>query len=103
MTVWAIRQSYRFEAVPIISESEKMVLVGEGKGRRVQKVSAVAIGHFASQGILPWRGSEFEARKLACQLTSVFDEGRRRKAAAGDYMRRESERLLGLDAVEAVK
>lgn len=92
--VWAVRQGYRFEPVAIIKETDKMVTYDDmGRARRVSKANQVALG-FRSGGVLPWRGSEADARLLAQRLDSVFAEMSKRRREAAEYAERECAKLL---------
>ena len=98
MSVWAIRQSYDFKALEVLSETDKTVTYNDGRNRRSPKVVSFTVSGCPRQCDLPWRGNEADARALVEKLTSVAAERRRRIVAADDYMRRESEKLLGLSA-----
>jgi hypothetical protein len=64
--IWAVLDQYSYEPVEVIRETEKTVFYfAHGKERRTQSV-------------LPWRGSEEEARKLSQQLASARSERNRR-------------------------
>ena len=41
MSVWAIKQGYRFEAFEVIKETEKMVFYNDGREYRAQKIDHV--------------------------------------------------------------
>lgn len=94
MSIWAVKQSCGFEPIEVISESGKTVTYFNGCKTRSQKIPAVAISGFQSRGVLPWRGSESDARKLAERLTSVLAERDRRVKAANKYAANESAKLL---------
>ena len=63
--------------------------------RRAQKISRVATSFMQPQGVLPWRGTEAEAKALAQKLTLVEAEKERRHREAVEYMNRECAKLLG--------
>ena len=94
--VWAVRQSYRFEPVAIINETDKMVTYDDmGRARRVAKISQPSPNGYSNLGVLPWRGSEADARLLAQRLDSVFAEMSKRRRQAAEYAKRECAKILG--------
>lgn len=101
MSTWAVKQSYGFQPIEVISESEKTVTYFDVRKTRSQKISAVAISSWQSQGVLPWRGDEDGARILAEKLTSVFAERDRRTKAANEYASNEAVRLM--DAINQLR
>jgi hypothetical protein len=85
---WAIRTGWRFEAIEVVKETEKMVFYAERYGDRSRE-TRMAKGSF-----LKWRGDEETARSLVAKLTSAQAEyERRRKAAADWYSARQAEIL----------
>ena len=98
MSVWAIKQGYRFEAFEVIKETERMVFYNDGREYRAQKIDHVRSYCVSSGGFLPWRGTEQEAKAIAEKLMSIRAERDKRQREANDYMVRECARLLGSDS-----
>jgi len=98
MSVWAIKQGYRFEAFEVIKETEKMVFYNDRRECRAQKIDRVHSSYASSGGFLPWRGTEQEAKAIAEKLVSIRAERDKRQREANDYMVRECARLLGGDS-----
>ena len=97
MANWAIDCRYGFHAVEVLSETEKTVKYRSGLlESRAAKVGAVPGGGFQSGGILPWRGSEGDARSIVKKLISYKAEKVQRQDAARDSFVAKSHILLGI-------
>jgi hypothetical protein len=88
---WAVMTGWRFEAVEVERETDKMVFFIEAwrnKETRREK-----------KNFLDWRGDEETARMLVDKLTSAEAEYNRRRAAASDwYKARRAAILASADA-----
>ena len=95
MANWAIDCRDGFQAVEVLSETEKTVKYRYGcKESRAAKAEAVPGSGFQSGGILPWRGSEGDARSIAKKLNSYLAEKKQREIVARETYTAKSHKLL---------
>jgi hypothetical protein len=83
---WAIKTGWRYEAVKVLKETEKMVFYSS----RTWRDTRASKGQF-----LPWRGEEAEADALVAKLTSAEAEYDRRRKAAADWFNARNAEILG--------
>ena len=85
---WTILEGYSYEAVEIISETEKTVLYKAWNYDRTRHCER------RSQKALDWRGAEEQAVKLSAQLTSAQAEKNRRQIEARKWFEKRKAELL---------
>jgi len=92
---WAVKSGWRYEAVEVVKETAKMVTYIDRYWSPPRET------RIAKHSLLPWRGTEEQARAIVEKLTSAKSERDRRTKSAQDWFDKRAAEIMAASGIEA--